>query len=124
MKLAASTGDPKGLPGLGFQGLGNLVVRNANMSDLASLMQAAVLDRPVVDQTGLTGRYDFTLKWTPDEFQFRNFGAQLPKPAADAPDAPPDLMTAMQQQLGLKIEGTKAPVEILVIDHVEKPSAN
>ena len=123
-KLSKSTGDPNGLPGLGFRGLGDLTVRNANMSDFASLLQAAVLDRPVVDQTELKGRFDFTLKWTPDEFQFRSFGAQLPKPPADAPDAPPDLMTAIQQQLGLKLEGTKAQVEVFVIDHVEKPSGN
>ena len=123
-KLTKSDADPKGLPGLGFRGLGDMAARNANMEDFAGLLQSVVLDRPVVDQTGLNGRFDFTLKWTPDEFQFRNFGAQTPKPLTDAPDAPPDLMTAVQQQLGLKLEGTKAPVEILVIDHVEKPSAN
>lgn len=123
-KLAQSTGDPNGLPGLGFRGLGDLAARNANMPDFASLLQAAVLDRPVVDQTELKGRFDFTLKWTPDEFQFRNFATGLPRPPADAPDAPPDLMTAIQQQLGLKLDGTRASVEVLVIDHVEKPSAN
>lgn len=123
-KLTKSASDPNGLPGLGFRGLGDLAARNANMSDFASLLQSAVLDRPVVDQTALSGRFDFTLKWTPDEFQFRSFGAGLPRPPADAADAPPDLMTAIQQQLGLKLEGAKAPVEILVIDHVEKPSAN
>ncbi len=123
-KLTRSADNPNGLPGLGFRGLGDLAARNANMSDLASLLQAAVLDRPVIDQTGLEGRFDFTLKWTPDEFQFRGFGAGIPRPPADAADAPPDLMTAMQQQLGLKLEGTKAPVEMFVVDHVEKPSAN
>ena len=124
VKLTKSNGDPNGLPGLGFRGLGDLAARNANMTDFASLLQAAVLDRPVVDQTGLSGRFDFTLKWTPDEFQFRSFGAQLPRPPADAADAPPDLLTAVQQQLGLKLVGTKAPVEMFIIDHVEKPSAN
>lgn len=122
-KLTKSEADPNGLPGLGFGGLGKLVARNANMKDFADLLQATVLDRPVVDQTGLSGRWDFTLNWTPDEFQFAGLGVK-PPPPTDKPDAPPDLFTAIQQQLGLKLEGTKAMVEILVIDKVEKPSAN
>lgn len=123
-KLTKSEADPNSLPGLGFRALGDLAARNANMADFASLLQATVLDRPVVDQTGLSGRFDFTLKWTPDEFQFNSLGGQIPRPSADAPDAPPILSTAIQQQLGLKLDGTKAPVEVLVIDRVEKPSAN
>jgi uncharacterized protein (TIGR03435 family) len=77
----------------------------------------------VVDQTGLTGKYDFVLAWTPDETQFRSFGGAPPPPPADK-EAPPDLFTAIQQQLGLKLESTRAPVDVLVIDHVEKPSEN
>jgi len=76
-----------------------------------------------VNQTGLAGKYDFTLKWTPDETQFASFGVRIPPPTDNA-DAPPDLFTAVQQQLGLKLEPTKAPVDVLVIDHVEKPSEN
>ena len=92
------------------------------MADFAGLMQSAVLDKPVVDQTGLQGRFDFTLKWTPDEFQFADFG---PRPASkEEADAPPDLFTAIQQQLGLKLESIKAPAEVLVIDRAEKPSEN
>jgi uncharacterized protein (TIGR03435 family) len=71
------------------------VARNATLADFAGLMQSAVLDRPVVDQTGLTGRYDFTLTWTPDEFQFGGLGANVPPPADNA-EAPPDLFTAIQ----------------------------
>jgi len=122
-KLTKSTGDPNGLPGLMFRALGVLPANNANMADFAGVMQSAVLDRPVVDQTGLSGRFDFTLKWTPDEFQFAGLGPRVPPPA-DNPDAPPDLYTAIQQQLGLKLESTKAQVEVLVIDHLEKPSEN
>lgn len=122
-KLTASTGDPNGLPGLGFRGLGNMNANNANMSDFTGLMQSAVLDRPVVDQTGLSGRFDFGLKWTPDENQFPGLKGQLPPPPENA-EAPPDLFTAIQQQLGLKLESTKTAVDVLVIDHVEKPSAN
>ena len=123
-KLAKTSADANALPGLGFRGLGDLVARNSNMSDFTTLLQSTVLDRPVVDQTGLSGRFDFTLKWTPDEFQFGSFATGLPRPQADAPDAPPPLTTAIEQQLGLKLDGAKAPVEVLIIDHVEKPSAN
>ncbi|HWB84213.1 MAG TPA: TIGR03435 family protein [Bryobacteraceae bacterium] len=122
-KLTKSTGDPNGLPSLFFQGIGTLPCRNANMADLAGVLQGAVLDRPVVDQTGLQGRFDFLLKWTPDEFQFTNLGVK-PPPQSDNPDAPPDLFKAVQDQLGLKLEPGKAPAEVLVIDHVEKPSEN
>jgi len=121
-KLTKSEGDPNGLPGLFFRGLGVLPARNATMADFAGVMQAAVLDRPVVDHTGLTGRFDFTLTWTPDEFQFGGLG--MKPPAASESATAPDLFTAMQQQLGLKLEATKARAEILVIDRVEKPSEN
>jgi len=121
-KLTKSESDSQ-LPGLFFRGLGNLPARNATMGEFAGLLQSAVLDKPVVDQTGLAGRFDFTLKWTPDEFQFSGLGIKPAAPADNA-DAPPDLFTAMQQQLGLKLESTKAPADVLVIDHVEKPSEN
>ena len=122
-KLTKSEGNPNGLPSLLFRGLGVLPARNATMADFAGVMQGAVLDRPVVDQTGLQGRFDFMLQWTPDEFQFGPLGVKVPPPSNNA-DAPPDLYTAIQQQLGLKIESTKAPVDVMVIDHVEKPSEN
>ena len=122
-KLTPSQGDPNGLPTLFFRKLGELTVRNATMTDFAGTMQGAVLDRPVVDQTEIHGRYDFTLSWTPDEFQFTSFGVRI-TPPADNTDAPPDLFTAIQQQLGLRLESTKAPAEVLVIDGVEKPSEN
>ena len=111
------------LPGLFFRGLGNLPVINATMADFAGVMQGAVLDRPVVDQTGLAGRWDFTLLWTPDEFQFGGAGAKLPPPANNAA-APPDLFTAFQEQLGLKLESTKAQAEVFVIERVAKPTEN
>jgi uncharacterized protein (TIGR03435 family) len=122
-KLTKSEGNPSGLPGMFFRGLGNLPATNATMADFAGLLQTAVLDRPVVDQTGLTGRWDFTLKWTPDESQFGGLGIRVPTPTND-PGAPPDLFTAIQEQLGLKLESTKAPAEVFVVDRVEKPSEN
>jgi uncharacterized protein (TIGR03435 family) len=122
-KLTKSEGDPNGLPGLFFRGLGDLPARNANMADFAGVMQSTVLDRPVVDHTGITGRYDFTLKWTPDEFQFSGLGIKPPPPTGNAAEAP-DLFSAIQEQLGLKLTPTKASTDVLVVDHVEKPSAN
>lgn len=122
-KMKKSEGDPNGLPGLFFRELGVLTVRNATMADFSHLMQTAVLDRPVVDQTGLDGKWDFLLKWTPDESQFSGMGVKVPPPS-NAADAPPPLFTAIQEQIGLKLEAAKAPVEVLVLDHVEKPSAN
>jgi uncharacterized protein (TIGR03435 family) len=122
-KLTKSQGDPDGLPGLFFRGLGQLTVTNANMPDFCGLMQSAVLDRPVVDQTGLKGRWDFTLNWTPDESQFAGMGVKVPPPS-DKPDAPPGLFTAIQEQLGLKLDATKSLVDVLIVDKVEKPSAN
>jgi uncharacterized protein (TIGR03435 family) len=89
------------------------------MSDFVSLMQRALLDRPVVDRTGLTGRYDFDLDWAPDETQF---GGEVPVAPADA-QAPP-FFTAIEEQLGLRLEATRGNVQALVIDHAEAPGAN
>jgi uncharacterized protein (TIGR03435 family) len=124
MKVTAS--GPNDPQAFGFRGLGDLVVGNMTMKEFATWMQSSVMDKPVVDQTGLTAKYDFTLKWTPDDSQFAQFrGAVAPQPpAGDNPNAPPSLYTAMQEQLGLKFSATKAMDDVIVIDHVEKPSAN
>lgn len=73
----------------------------------------------MVDQTGLPGYYDFTLEFAPD------FGGRTGR-NGDAPPTfnGPTLFAALREQLGLKVESTKAPVEVYVIEHVEKPSAN
>jgi uncharacterized protein (TIGR03435 family) len=122
-KLAADHDDPNGLPGLFFRGLGDLNAVNADMGHFCELLEGAVLDKPVIDQTGLTGKFDFQLKWTPDPTQFAGFGMKIPPPAT-GPDAPPDLFAAVQQQLGLKLDSTKAPVPVLVFDHAQQPTAN
>jgi uncharacterized protein (TIGR03435 family) len=106
-----------------FRKLGALMVTNSTMKDFCDGMESAVTDKPVVDHTGLTARYDFTLNWTPDESQFEAMGGYKP-PTTEDPNAPPALSTAMQEQLGLKFEATKAAADVFVIDHVEKPSAN
>ena len=122
-RLTKNDSNPTGLPSLMFRGLGVLPALNATMGDLASVMQAAVLDRPVVDKTGLPGRFDFTLTWTPDDSQFAGLGARVPPPSPDV-NAPPGLFTAIQEQLGLKLENTKAPVDVLVVDKIDRPSQN
>jgi uncharacterized protein (TIGR03435 family) len=94
------------------------------MAEVASTLQGTILDKPAVDQTGLGEKYDFIVKFTPDPGQMAGFGAAGPAPAVSNPDAPPDLFAAFQQQLGLRIETSKAPVDVLVIDKIEKPSAN
>jgi uncharacterized protein (TIGR03435 family) len=121
-KMTKNDSNPNGLPNLLFRGLGNLPGSNATIADLAGVMQTAVLDRPVLDKTGLQGRYDFTLLWTPDETQFTQMGVRVPPPSPDA--TAPGLFTAFQEQLGLKIESTKAPVDVLVIDRIDRPSEN
>lgn len=125
-KLAKTTAGPSDLPGFGFRGLGDLVVRDLSIAEFATWMQTSVMDKPVVDQTGLKDKYDFQLKWTPDDSQFAQFRGAMPvtPPAGDNPNAPPSLYTAVQEQLGLKIEATKALDDVIVIDHVEKPSPN
>jgi uncharacterized protein (TIGR03435 family) len=122
-KMTKDDTNLNGLPALFFRQLGDLNVRNATMGDFAHLMQSAVLDRPVVDQTGLAGKWDFQLKWTPDDSQFSGMGMR-PPPPSEAADAPPPLFTAIQEQLGLKLESGKAQVDVMVIDRVEHPSAN
>jgi uncharacterized protein (TIGR03435 family) len=85
-----------------------------------------VLDRPVVDETGLTGRYSFTVKWAPDAsqfIQFRGVGVNLPA-VNEAANMPPGLFTAIEEQLGLKLEAKHAMDEVVVIEHVEEPTAN
>jgi uncharacterized protein (TIGR03435 family) len=81
------------------------------ISDFVLAMQF-FLDRPLVDQTGLAGRYDFKIVYTPDELR-----------TADTNNAP-GIFTAIQEQLGLKLEPVKAPCDVFVIDSVERPSAN
>jgi uncharacterized protein (TIGR03435 family) len=106
---------------IGFS-CGAMTVINASVGDLASLMQRYVaLDRPIVDDTGIQGRYDLTLKWTPD---FSQCHGHSPTPAGSADDAPPSLYTAFEEQLGLKLEAAREPTQVMEIDHVERPSEN
>ena len=134
-----------GFPVLPGRGAASIMLMNGNarmsasgqsMARLAEMLSSQ-LDLPVVDMTGLTGNYDFTLYFAPEGLAGMRLPAGLPPPppnapppgeagpgmpAAGAPDAQsnPSLFAALQEQLGLKLEQRKGPVELLVIDHLEK----
>jgi uncharacterized protein (TIGR03435 family) len=90
---------------------GNIVLKGSSLSVLANLLSSQGLSHPVVDKTGLTDLYDITLRWSPADVG-----------SSDA--SLPSLFTALREQLGLKLEYDKNPIDVVVIDHIEKPSAN
>jgi uncharacterized protein (TIGR03435 family) len=99
-------------------GPGTLEATKITMQKLADLL-ARMTGQQVVNETGLEGVFDFNLKWSPDEMQ------KITPDDAPAAGSGPSLFAALQEQLGLKLEGRKAPVEILVVDHIEKaPTEN
>ena len=104
-------------------GPGNMAVGGSPMSQVATSL-SMFAGRIVVDKTGLSGSYDFTLTWTPDQMP----GAgQRPPGAPEPPPADPNgpsIFTALQEQLGLKLDSQKGPVSVLVIDRVERPKEN
>jgi uncharacterized protein (TIGR03435 family) len=115
------------LPGLGFgpaKGGMMLGVRNGTLTDFTSFLQMLVLDRPVVDQTGITGKFDFQFTFTPDDSLFHGHPPPLPPQTDSSVDPAAGFFTAIQEQLGLKLDAMKTPVDVIAIDHVEKPSAN
>jgi len=114
------------LHGIGLQPAPTGALMFANNSPIpafTSFLQSMVLGRPVVDQTGLTGRYDLTVTFTPDDSLFGGKSLDFPKPTEGVEPAP-SLFDAIQQQLGLKLTAEKTQVDVLAIDRVEKPSAN
>ena len=116
LKAAAKPDDPPQLYGMVFPGKIQVPARAVTMDDFVAMLQRATLDKPTVNKTGLTGKYDFDLEWAQDETQY---GGELPKAPEDAQSPP--LFTAMQEQLGLKLTATKGMVSALVVDGVEKP---
>jgi uncharacterized protein (TIGR03435 family) len=94
---------------------GALAIRNMSMTSFAEYVQSRFLDKPVMDQTGLDGRYDFQLHWQP--------GLAADVPPSDA-EPLPDIFAAFQHQLGLQLQATRAAADTLVIDKVEEPGAN
>jgi uncharacterized protein (TIGR03435 family) len=118
-KLRARTEGDGGKPlSMLFQGA-NLPGRNVPVSLLADGLQKAVLDRPVIDKTGLQGTFDFDLSWRPDASQFGGRGGTMP--AASDPDRA-DIFTALQEQLGLRLQPEKGAATVIIVDAVERPS--
>jgi len=115
-KLGPSLRPPSDMPRL--QITFGLFKGTAPIAMLTDGLLASVVQRPVVDRTGLTGRYDIELHWTMDAPTGASETNAPPAPPGDAPS----IFTAVQEQLGLKLESTKGPVEVLVIDHVERPT--
>jgi uncharacterized protein (TIGR03435 family) len=113
------------LPGMGMRpgptGL-TMVMANARLADFTGFLQMIVLDRPVVDRTGITGRFDYNVTFTPDDSEFNGHPPKLPQ--TETSDSAPNLFAAIQEQLGLKLDAQKTSVDVIAIDHVEKPSAN
>ena len=107
-----------GIPVVGYDARGELEADNATMADLAKFLQRFVLDRPTVDATGIEGHYDLVLRWTPDSAILNGAAGEAQGDAA----APPDLFTAIKEQLGLKLKPTKAKTDVFVIDRIELPS--
>jgi uncharacterized protein (TIGR03435 family) len=94
---------------------GHLEAKGVELKDIASFLTNET-QRTVLDKTGLTGDYDFTIDWTSTRWG--------PPDAASKPGAPPEIFTAVQEQLGLRLEAAKGPVDSVVVDHIEEPSAN
>jgi bla regulator protein BlaR1 len=124
-KLQPTPPDEKG-PDIRM-GPGQLTCRGLGMPTLATVLSNQ-LSRTVLDQTGLKGNFDFTVEWSRD--QTLSGMSRQTAPGVAGPDAAPldssgpSFFTAVQEQLGLKLEPTKGPVEVIVIDHIERPSEN
>ena len=93
--------------------------KTVRMPTIAGFVQS-ILGRPVLDKTGLAGVYDVSLTWTPDATQ--PFASSATSPSIEP--AGPSLVTALREQLGLRLESQKVPVELFVIDRSEKPKEN
>ena len=112
---------------MGF-GFGRLTATGMTMVQLADMGLSRYADRTVIDRTGLAGPFDWTVVWTPDNLPKRAPGTAANEPLRVNgfeidPDGP-SLFTALQEQLGLKLESTRGPVDVLVIDHLDHPTAN
>ncbi len=119
LKAAANPDSPPDLIGVVYPGKIEVPAKSVTMDDFVAMLQRATLDRPTVNKTGLTGKYDFTLDWAPDETQY---GGEIQKAPDDTPM--PALFTAVQDQLGLKLEAKRGMVNAMVVDAAVKPQAN
>ena len=121
--------DAKDKPRIGrhnlmMNGRGHLESTGTGIPFLVHVLSSQ-LGRTVVDKTGLTGNYDYTLQWTPDDVGTPMGGDAGPGKGDVSPDAGgPTLLTALEEQLGLKLESQKGTVDVIVIDHIDTPSEN
>ncbi len=107
---------PDGAPTGIRAGCGQITGTMASIGNLAVYLERQ-LRRPVVDRTGLSGKYNFQLDWTPDSGPC---SASVDSALSDAPS----IFTAIEEKLGLKLESTKAPVEVIVVERAEKADEN
>jgi uncharacterized protein (TIGR03435 family) len=105
---ARDDGSPRGSGGIDIRAPGWINGSNVSLSHFVDLLSGRV-DRPVIDKTDFANPIDFSLRWAPD---------------GSGDTSQPSIFTALEEQLGLKLEPQKLPTEVLVIDHVEQPSAN
>ena len=122
LKIQETVGQPYAAEGWGVS-RGRLQVKNMSFPGVARVMQRTIFDRPVVDETGLKGRYTFDLRWHPDEPQFGQMQG-LNVPADEGSEARDDIYTAARKQLGLSIQAKKTMVDVMVIDTASQPVAN
>jgi uncharacterized protein (TIGR03435 family) len=114
-------------PAVMMNGRGN--IKSTGTTIMLSHILSRELGRSVVDKTGLTGNYNYTLQWTPDDVGMPMGGGgggdAAPGKGDPSSDAGgPSLFTALEEQLGLKLEATKSAVDVIVIDHIDLPSEN
>jgi uncharacterized protein (TIGR03435 family) len=120
LKVSLAPADRVGSVGMGR----GLLDADLSMADFASKL-AEVVNRPLRDATGLTGAFDIKLRWTPDSGASAEPGRTPEQPASSDPSLPSSVFGALQEQAGLKLEAQRVPVEILVIDHIERqPTEN
>jgi len=122
-KLQLAKNEAGGLGGMRMQ-RGLLTGTSLQMESLTATL-ANIVGRYVIDKTGLQGKFDWKLEWTPETAPLQP-GPMSDKPASPNPpdNSGPSIFTALREQLGLKLESQKGPVPVLIIDRVEKPSAN
>jgi uncharacterized protein (TIGR03435 family) len=120
LKVSPNSSDVSG--GL-MLGRGVLAGNQTGVPFLAETL-SQIVGRPILDRTRLSGKYDFELKWTPDESSANSaLGGAAPPLAVADPDRP-NIFAALQEQLGLKLDSSKGAVTVIVVDHIEAPSAN
>jgi len=110
-----------GAPSIGWdlsQSRGKISARHLPLEGLIYALSKAGLSRQVIDRTGLTGEYDIQLDWTPDD------SPEQDQEASSSEMPPSSIFTALEEQLGLKLEATRALVPAVIVTHIEKPSAN